>query len=768
MRPCASLAGRHWAVAGGRAAEVRALPEDVPLDRLSIRSVMDRAMGRGAWRAHRPAATSLQALPSLHDAARLAGVRDALRTRAVREEQFVLWYNIMTRPSWAESAALLQHATDVPPFVLQRALHRTTAADAASAVEEARRHFPRYTTDVQSRMVTLLVDRCFGVRAWHVAAPLTSLLLSTCTAWCTRKQPQPEKAQALLQHAAAYLLRAENDRRVREAFLALLAFARTNVPAAAYWMEGAVVRHAETTRFVRAPAEWAVDPALVETLLEACHPDHRQALRTLGIRVAAVHRDTARARTWFLQTAPGAKPTGAFLRALAHSPHDTDIQAAWALFDALSSGHAATSTRLADWMMMMRAAAGDRRIPARHVLALLQLYEHGSRAEAQRAVRHWRAPPEIGAQLAQSRVAHSCAIDGFLLRGDMEHAEMVWRAVLRRGIRADAALLTSVCKMYFLQGRTAAALDVVAQWCHTGVELPPAAAGWLCVDAEESAALENPRVRTDAAPLPARSLAVLSAQAPRTHAARVRPTRYLANTLLEGLLHAGSYSTLFSLWRALGTSIPVRPDVVSLDLVLRAAIAETRAAQHGPATDAEDAPGMLHPYATREYFRRTLYAQHPELAACRSALDTSAHSWLVRGEQRLQRWEHWLERRIAALFSARAPPELVLPETPRAIALDARVFYQYSLLLYTLREAGGGAGLYEELFRVPAYMRQLDLVPELRTLCLLYCAQDEVLPPGIARRPSHTPLYAALAPWLGADHVPSDEALGAWFRSVRG
>lgn len=50
-------------------------------------------------------------------------------------------------------------------------------------------------------------------------------------------------------------------------------------------------------------------------------------------------------------------------------------------------------------------------------------------------------------------------------------------------------------------------------------------------------------------------------------------------------------------------------------------------------------------------------------------------------------------------------------------------------------------------------------------LCLLYCAQDEVLPPGVASRQGQTPLDVALRQWLDEAEIPGEAEIGEWFRA---
>ncbi|KAI3613905.1 hypothetical protein CBS9595_004082 [Malassezia furfur] len=832
MRPCATLLrGRPPALAA-----LAGPPDDVPLAALSTRSLMDRCMGRGAWKRARapPLATSLADLPRL-DTHHAPPMLAELAARAIPATDFVAWYNVLTRASWADSAALLDTLAPVPPFVLQRALARADGvADAASAVHVATRHSAAYTADNAARVAARVLDATLARRAWHTARPATQLALRAAHAWLARRQPQPERAQALVQHAAALLLAADDDARARDALLAAIAFAHTHVPAAAAWIAQHAVRLAQprTGRHPRRrrAADWVVDAAVVDALLADAPPALTSGLCALGVRVAALRRDTERARTYYARLHPDARPTDAFLRALAHSPHHGDVHAAWALFDAMQAADGAPvpavpavrRVRLADWMLMLRAAAGDRRIPARRVLALLQLYETPTPGDAQHAWAQWRVPHDIGEQIAHARIAYASAVDGFLARGDVVRALRVWRASLRRGVAPDAALLTSVCKAHLRRGHAARALREVARWCYEGVALAPGERGWMWVGGPaeggggaaerpaSDAAAEQPapgapaeRPASDApgvwpasdptdaasgaAPAasdaaPAASDAVSAPRPLDTHDTPARPpvrhrvqaTTYLANTLLEGLLHLGSHQTLFQVWRALGPALHVRPDVVSLDLVLRAARREVEAARaRGAAAgaaaptepDAGAASGLLPAYAACAFVQRVLQTQHPELATCRSALDAASHSWLLRGEQRLRRWERWLAARVAALF-ARAPPgDAEVPAAPAPLTLDARVLHRYAELLAALLDVGGGRALAEELFRLPAYLARLDLAPERDTLCLLYCVQDTQLPPGVAQARTQTPLHAELEAWLGAAALPTDDEIGAFFRA---
>lgn len=747
MRPCAWRGAARGLPAPTRPPRVpvaqQGLPDDVPLDWLSVRSLMDHCMGRGNWRRATLPAYALEGLPKL-DRERSARVRGALQERGIEENAFVAWYNSITRATWQESAAILATLDEIPPFVLQRALVRVGHGDAASAVRIAERCVPTYSVDNATRIVHLLMDKCLAERQWHVAAPMTRLVVQTAAAWLDRRNAQPQQADVLVQQCARYLLQAEHDVRVRNALLDLVRLAQTRLPASAAWIEAYIMDRAAPRpgRRVRRGADWVVDPTLIEALLE--QGSNTAGLLDLGVRVAAVHRDTERANAWFARIEPEARPTAAFLRALATSPHSADVQAAWALFDAMCTGKEAQSARLADWMLMVRAAAGDSRIPAQHVLGLLQLYE-GHAESAARGAARWHAPAAICKQLATSRVAHSSAMDGFLARGDLPRALGVWHAMLRRGIAPDVAALASVCKVHFRTGRAADALREVARWCHEGVVLQDGVGGWMPMAPEAPQDTPGTAVEAQATP----------------H--RVQATTYLANIVLEGLLHVGSFHTLFHVWRALGPALHVRPDVVSLDLVLRAAILDADSVA-GEASS--ESPPLFHPYAAREYFRRTLHSQHPELAACTSALDAASKHWLVRGEQRLRRWERWLEQRVAKLFSSAPTTTAVdVPLEPTPVVLDARVFARYAMLLYTLRSVGGGTGIYEELFRIPAYMQALDLAPERSMLCLLYCAQDEVLPPGVASRQGQTPLDVALRQWLDEAEIPGEAEIGEWFRA---
>ena len=145
-------------------------------------------------------------------------------------------------------------------------------------------------------------------------------------------------------------------------------------------------------------------------------------------------------------------------------------------------------------------------------------------------------------------------------------------------------------------------------------------------------------------------------------------------------------------WQALGPTLHVRPDVASVDLMLRAATAEARSAL-------TRAHSMWAP-AARAYFRRILLTQHPELHACKNPLEAPGkRAWIVRSELQLRRWERWIDQRVRALWrgasfssASSSRPEqaphnedvpMTLSETlsPPYICYDARVFHQYCELL---------------------------------------------------------------------------------------
>ena len=181
-----------------------------------------------------------------------------------------------------------------------------------------------------------------------------------------------------------------------------------------------------------------------------------------------------------------------------------------------------------------------------------------------------------------------------------------------------------------------------------------------------------------------------------------------ANTLLENLLHTSSYRTLTYVWTTLAPAIGVRGDVVSLDLMLRAACLQAQDALRGKrvgaaAGTAADTAAMLDPHAVRTYFRRVLQQQHPELHRCTNPLDAESRSWLLRSELRLRRWERWLDARVRALFRSHAAPGVPAERGGAPpVRFDARIFHRYCELLALLVHAAQPPALsseaWEELF----------------------------------------------------------------------
>ncbi|PKI85691.1 hypothetical protein MVES1_000254 [Malassezia vespertilionis] len=705
----------------------------------SVRALMDACVGRGQWRVRQSVAHRLADLPLLDGAEAVRRMETALGARGVRQAQFLDWYNAMTRPTFAEAVPLLEKYAALPPFVLQRALTRVSSvAETTDAVRIAARHCAAYSVDNATRMYSNLLDTCLREQhAWHVAAPLTSLVLDAAHAWLNKKwHARPQEAQQLIQKMAAILLAGADDR-ARKAFVRVLSMARAHLPETAVWIEAQVLhpRHVRRRGERRATSS-LLNVAVMQALLHDASPQHAQALIALGVRVAATHRDPAQAKAWFgaLAHTAGA-PTTAFLRALAHSHDGADIQRAWALFDTYAAAGAHHAAPLADWMLMLRAAAGDARISAAHALALVQLRTDDTPFEQMQAMAaQWHAPPDVQDRLCSSLVAHTAVLDGFLARNNVPMAYAVWDAMLRRNIAPDTVALVSLCKLHFRAGSPREALEAIVQWCQHGQQLPTKETGALVLDKAPQAAHGRRR--------------------------RVTPSTYLANTILQGLLQHGAYRTLFHVWQTLVPVLHVRPDVASLDLLLAAAIA-AGADQEQP-----------YAYMARAMFRRALFIQHPALQTMSSMLDSPTQNWLLRGEQQLRRWERWLEDRFAHFFTRQQG--MLETVEPVHVSFDARVMHRYSMLLLAMLQGRGASSdlplavVRDELFRIPRWMQALDLAPQRETQCLWFSAQDAMLPPGVAMRREKTPLYTGLAAWLGEEALPSAEEIGAWYRGCEG
>ena len=172
------------------------IPADVPLAWLSTRSLMDYCMGLGQWKYARDAtALTLADLPLLQsDPTAQEQVQATLATRDIPLPRFLQWYNACTRAAWPECRSILaaQPLGTIPPFVLQRALHRIAgAADAASAVELVRQHIPTYSVSESHRLCLLLLTTCIHRhKAWHVSRPLVACVLDTVHRWLAKPDAQ--------------------------------------------------------------------------------------------------------------------------------------------------------------------------------------------------------------------------------------------------------------------------------------------------------------------------------------------------------------------------------------------------------------------------------------------------------------------------------------------------------------------------------------------------------------------------------------------------
>lgn len=722
------------------------IPADVPLAWLSTRSLMDYCMGLGQWKYARDAtALTLADLPLLQsDPAAQEQVQATLATRDIPLPRFLQWYNACTRAAWPECRSILaaQPLGTIPPFVLQRALHRISgAADAASAVELVRQHIPTYSVSESQRLCLLLLTTCIHRhKAWHVSRPLAACVLDTVHRWLAKPDAQRTTyASTLLETAWTGWLAGMPDPRACEALQRVWDVTHAKVPSAAEAMETFVCQRTASRHSIeRIPT--SVIQAWLPTAI------HKEAFLHLAARVAAVHGDTDVARACYerLHGAPGA--TSSFLRALALSSSQADLREAWSLFDAMMT-HApqASSTHIPDWIVMLRAAAADARIPVHRVVSLLQMQEETEVHDAP-----WNVPPSVQAQLAQSVAAHTALVEGLLERGDVSRAWGVWDAMVHRGVAPDVWALKTLCRLYFEAGYPVRALECVMHWCHRGVRLPAPRAGVVRMHVPKVQDLGQRAMRVDQTPS-------------SRHVVRLRPTTHLANTLLLGLYRARAWETLMLVWHALQPTLHVQPDTASIDLMLRAARAEAQASQ---------APCTWAP-AARVYFVRLLTTQHPELQACMNPLEAPGRrGWIVRSELQLRRWERWMEGRLRRLWRGAAdtlPPVTISTPLPH-VCLDARVFHHYAELVLTLMEVDfPGASrattdqLWEELFLIAAWMRALDVTPMRETLCLWCSVHDERLPPAASTMSWRT----WLAQWLGEASVPSDAELGAWYRAHR-
>ncbi|WFD27599.1 hypothetical protein MNAN1_002599 [Malassezia nana] len=701
-----AVRGMRSAVPIRLAAGARSLPylppDHVPVDKLSLRSVMDVCTRSARTPPPPTAAASLDDLPCIAQRDRKA-IEATLHMRGVPESRFVQWYNAYTRPTWPECALLLESMQpgELPPYVLQRALHKIGhCSEASSAIRLVARHLPTLGVDVAHRLCLFLWHRTLRtLGAWHTARALTQLTLDTARRWLDKREPQPGYAHTLLVTAFTIALRGCPDERARAALLSVWAMACERTPDT----RDELVSHLTHRVHTRRGAAWLSVPML-QAMLAPVPPEAQAPLLRVAVRTAAAHGDTEQARRWCTALDAHANEASTpLLRALAHSPSQADVHEAWALFDALVHRTNAPSerARLADWTLMLRAAAGDARIPCARVAALLGLPGRDGRLGPESQT-PWGVPHEIQAQLQTSVVAHTALVDGLLARGDVVYAWAVWDAMLQRGVAPDVWALSTLCRLYFQAGHPARALESIVHFCHDGWALP---------------------ARSSAVQLRMPLVAALGetplSQAPDgSHARRVRvpPSTYLANTLLTGLLRAGAHETVLRVWEALGPTLHVRPDAVSLERMLSAAV---RVAQ--------ESRDLRTPLAVREYVRRMLLAHYPELQQCTNPLESgqsSVRGWLVRGELRLRRWEHWVEQRIENLLRG-AAGRLDVPSTSWAssdvpLSIDAQGFYEYCRLLQALLETDLPSALAheitDELFLVPAWMRALDLVPTHATL----------------------------------------------------
>ncbi|WFD23522.1 hypothetical protein MEQU1_002214 [Malassezia equina] len=589
-----------------------------------------------------------------------AEIEATLHERGVPEARFVQWYNAYTRPTWPECASLLESLQpgELPPFVLQRALHKISySSEAASAMRLVGRHLPTLGVDEAHRLCLFLWHRLLRTHeAWHVARDLTHHTLATVRRWLDKREPQPGYAHTLLDTAFTIALRGCPDERARAALLRVWTMACERTPRTRDELVAHLVHRVHTRR----GAAWLSVPML-DDMLAVLPPEAQPALLPVAVRTAAAQGDTVQARRWYAALDTQANQVATpLLRALAHSPSHADVHEAWALFDVLVQGTGALPerARLADWMLMLRAAAGDARIPAGRVAALLGLPGRDGRTVPGQGA-PWRVPEAVAAQLHTSVVAHTALVDGLVARGDVTYAYAVWDAMLQRGIAPDVWALSTLCRLFFHAGHPARALESVVHFCHQGWALPP---------------------RGTAVQLRVPSVKALS-DVPLTQASsdagarrvRVPPSTYLANTLLAGLLRAGAHETVLRVWEALMPTLHVRPDAVSLQLMLRAAIKAARSGDN-----------VMTPLAVREYVRRMLLTQYPELRKLTNPLEAaqgSVRRWLVRGELRLRRWEQWVEQRVAGLWRGAAGftamPSACKEAAP--LCINAQGFYQDAL-----------------------------------------------------------------------------------------
>lgn len=706
--PSAAAAEQHYADHTAPRVPHRAHVETfggVPLAVLSIRSLADHCGG-----GYTSPVDHIEELPN----APVDELRETLAARHIGEADFILWHNILAQRTWPDAAALLERADTLPPFVLQRALRKVRAVShVVNAIRLVERHIDAYPPDTTDRLVLFLAQHCLQARGWHASRRLTDMVLACAEQWLVRPLPNVARVSRVLAAYAAELFVAGDDARARAALHRVLDFAEAHTPDTAAQIAVCAVAATRTRAERRRAVVECLDVPLVARLLRVCRDD-RLELLALGVRVAARRSDRV-AATWAAELGPQAQAyrgtLSALLRATARAPGGTTT--AWALFDhAVHDDHALDTHK---WAIMLRAAAEDKRVPPERVEALLALHEGDAHACASHAAR-WHAPRHVVARLCAAAPAYTAIIDGFAARGELCRAFAVWDAMIRRGVPPDAWALASLCRVYTSAVRLDDAVALVRR-----AQGPSCQAG----APDEPLALSIPRA------LP---------PAERVHFPPPVPSSHLLNTLLSALLDANAPTAVCELYSASADAA----DVMSLDLLVRAG---ALAVQHGAA-------GRRCARAVRTHFGALLRGQHPELGACRSAL-TDGATWLLHSELRLQR----LEARMRGLFARDPVP---IQGAPAYVCFDARIFYHYcELLLALARAPTPEPGAWEELFLVPAWMRELDVAPLPDMLCLVIAALDEALPPGIAGSASD-----ALRAWLRAwTQVPTDDAVGAYIRA---
>lgn len=776
--------------------------------------VLYRQVGTGALGQHFAIYNRSKRIESIedlvgHDAEEVAELRKALAARSVSEASWLTWRKALVsllheRATWSDVLADMtsqDNNAEWPAFILSRSLKRVyTMSEAGSATKSLAANVHLYRRDVATKSVIMLAERAFDrrIQALHLAREITDIAIALATRLAEemyklsdeaveRRQRKHDRIEVFLARYLSRLLRYDDDR-ARENALRVLETAEATLPAP----PGLLFRQLFGVSYKRTGYRnrWlTVDMA--EHLFEAMArlnlaPD--EDMYHAAMNAAGRAGNVQKARQWLLAVRTirlGKSPlpdrahrnrvpvspdlsdalderslptpsNTSYLAALAHAD---DFESGIAHFDRLLQARGQSDNFRAlvgiikqstwDWSNFLSMAARMDSIDPMTVLSMMEPLPASN--PSPNKVRSDGDEPRLDCN------SFAMVMNGFFERGLHDSALATWNAMIKRKILPNDLALAALCKVLLKCGQSAEALRQLQKWIKPGIR--------------ERKLMDGRRGDASAA-----SAIPSDPQSAEEESHKIPASIDLMNSVLESLGRANESLAAYKLWKMMYPKLNVAPNEKTLSTLLSIAYgSHTR----GSRTDSEPTLWAATPAAwtARRIFRSQLFGQHPELETCLNPLEGADQGWVLRGEMGIHNFKTWMGGRVRQFVgSDRAKQSR--PESDYYLNFTPRLFHHYLLLCQHLRSTSeGGRGSrsgsasdtlqWDEIPRVLAWMRSLDVRPYRNSLVLAMLEMGEVLPPGITMRNGEGPMAKWLGEWLGEESIPTEDELAESWRERR-